>query len=151
MKNLFRLPALLLVLCIPIWFLYMGNTSLDIHLHDTYYVIGGYSLESNFFFLPIYLMLFFSWMMHLLLRRKGLLPSSWQWIQVVISLICLFVFVASLNSAFLPRRYYDSVDNYSAIRAYGITGMYGLVIFVLCQLLFWITAAALFIKKARAR
>ncbi|HEY1166543.1 MAG TPA: hypothetical protein VGE90_15285 [Chitinophaga sp.] len=147
LKRLFLLPELLLLLGIFIWPVYLGNSSMDIHLHDTYYVIGGYA--GQLFLLPLHLVLFLSWIMHQLLRRKNLLPAAWRWAQVSITLICLLVFPFSLSNAFsagMPRRYFD-YGTFDAFYIYQRASVLCIIILLLSQVSFWIAAAILLVKK----
>jgi heme/copper-type cytochrome/quinol oxidase subunit 1 len=150
LKKLSRLPELFLLLGILIWPLYIGNSALDMHLHDTYFVIQGYG--GTLIFLPFYIMLFLSWIMHQLLRRKNLLPPVWQWAQVGITLACLlaFPFFLKLSLGGGVRSYYDA-SSFDAMRTLFLGSTLSLFIFILCQLSFWIAAAILLIRSARIR
>lgn len=147
-RNLFRLPELLLFLPLP-FMLYEGNSAIDIHMHDTYWVIGqaGYAA-----LLLVFPLLFTSWIIHVLLRRKALLSAKWRWAQVVITLLCpLAVSILSNNfslegMAGMPRRYYDYNPYYNLLTQHKLMILCALV-FLLSQLVFWIAGAVLLIRR----
>lgn len=147
-KNLFRLPELLLLLPLPFMF-YYGNAVIDIHMHDTYWIIGHAGYKALLLVFPL---LFTSWIIHVLLRRKALLAAKWRWIQVIITLLCLLavsIFANNLSEdgmAGMPRRYYDYNTYFDLLTQYKLMLLCPLV-FLLNQLVFWIAGAVLLIRR----
>ncbi|SEM11845.1 hypothetical protein SAMN04488505_103417 [Chitinophaga rupis] len=147
-RNLFRLPELLLFLPLP-FMLYYGNAAIDIHMLDTYFVIGqaGYAA-----LLLVFPLLFTSWIIHVLLHRKALLSAKWRWAQVIVTLLCPLAAGIILNNSSLegmagmPRRYYDYNAYYNLLTQYKLMIVCALV-FLLSQLLFWIAGAVLLIRR----
>lgn len=148
-RNLFRLPELLLFLLPLLSMIYIGNTSIDIHMHDTYFVIGQAGYTVLWLVFPL---LFTSWIIHVLLRRKALLPAQWRWAQVLITLFCpLAAGIITNNSSLegmagMPRWYYD-YSTFSNIQTSHMLVFICVLVFLLSQLLFWITGAVLLIKR----
>jgi heme/copper-type cytochrome/quinol oxidase subunit 1 len=152
MKHLFRLPELLLFLPLIVM-LGWGNSSIDIHMHDTYWVIGNAGYTAVTLLLPL---LFTTWVIHVLLRRRECLSGWWRWTQVGVTLFCAVaagVIVVCLQDA-MPRRYY-SYSNASGPGAFtDLFTLYKLLLacvvtFLLCQLAFWITGTVLLLKRRR--
>jgi len=150
LKRLFLLPELFLLLSIIAWRLYAGNASIDIHLHDTYFIFAGHPLFGSSVLAPFFLILFLSWILHQLLRQKGLSSNTWRWIQITITLLSLLAFVVCFRkSSFnnLPIRYYN-YNAFETLHRFYLGAILSLFIFIVCQLSFWITAVVLLIKRA---
>jgi hypothetical protein len=142
-KNLFRLPELLLLFCILLPLVIIGNATLDIHLHDTYYVIDG-----SFLFLLFPVMLFPSWLLHLLLSHKGLLSTKGRWAHVGMTTLCSILFIVSFSFPTRPTRYMD-YDGTFFSPFLTMLPVISLMTLVACQLIFWILTGILLIKSRR--
>ncbi|HEY8920075.1 MAG TPA: hypothetical protein VIM87_26735 [Chitinophaga sp.] len=150
-RNLLQLPEILLFLPLP-FMLYYGNAAIDIHMHDTYFVIGQAGYAALLLAFP---QLFTSWIIHVLLRRKALLSAKWRWAQVAITLLCPLVVGIFANTlleygmpgmAGMPRRYYDYGAFSNIQTRYMLLFIFALV-FILSQLVFWIAGAVLLIRR----
>lgn len=121
---------------------------LDIHIHDTYYVFNN-----TLFYAPFYLCLFLSWALHLLLRRRELLTGAKRWTQVIISITCIAVIVIATSYPGLfitrPRRYidYSTWGYFHSYNALYRTTAIAVLLFALCQLVFWIVTLILLVRK----
>ena len=134
--NLLLLTGLILVLTS---FFLKQNNSVDIHLHDTYFVIGHTHV---FWFLAITAI--FVWTLYLL-TNKILYSKALIWTHIIITILTLLLFALSLSfgDSFMnstPRRNYNysnwnSFDNYTAFtKAIGISIsilLFGQVIYVI--------------------
>jgi heme/copper-type cytochrome/quinol oxidase subunit 1 len=144
MKHLLRLPELLLFLPLIIM-LGWGNSSIDIHMHDTYWVIGNAGYTAITLLLPL---LFTTWVIHVLLRRRECLSGTWRWTQVGVTLFCAVaagVIVVCLQHA-MPRRYYEVNTAYTFLTLYKML-LAVVVLFLLCQLVFWIAGTVLLLRR----
>gem|GEM_PF-2950186 len=153
LKRLFLLPELLLLLCMVVVRLYIGNSGIDIHMHDTYFIFSDHPLFGNILFAPLYFMLLLTWLIHLALRKKGLLSARWHWAQVIISLLSLLIFSsfpAAIAYYGLPGRHYE-YNTFDTLILGQLFVASCLAVFIICQLLFWIAAAVLVIKQALSR
>lgn len=108
MKNIiFRIENLLLILPGILALgeaIFMGDSTLDLHLSDTYFVIAHFNIWIFFFVLNMV-----PFGCHFLLRMKNKTNKWLSFIHVLltcISLLCFLVF--SINKAGQPRRYYDA-------------------------------------------
>lgn len=135
--NLFLLTAFIFVL--TSFFVLSQNNSVDIHLHDTYFVVA----HTHVFWLLAILALFV-WTLYLL-TNKILYSKALTWTHVIITILTLLLFglILSFGDSFMnptPRRYYDysnwnSFNNYTTFtKAIGITIsvlLFGQFIFVI--------------------
>jgi cytochrome c oxidase subunit I len=140
MKKLFlRTENWLLIVPIIITIiekLFFSLSTVDIHLHDTYFVIANFHIG-----ILLFLSVCIPYLFHFLLRRKGAGSRGVLFSHVVATIILLLLFFVSfrLQHNDMPRRYYD----FSSWKLYG--PLYNLLFswlafavlaFVLVQLLF---------------
>lgn len=96
------LIATIILLCASLLVL---NETLDIHLHDTYYII-----PTAYAFWGIVLFLILLWVVYMVTNR-WLFSKSLVWLHVIISIAAsLFIVIYLLNfrgMAGMPRRYVD--------------------------------------------
>ena len=137
-KYLLRRENVLLItvnFCVILNKFFIGESVLDIHVHDTYFIIEG--LFSSFIIILYTLLIY---VLYISLRRKNKMPSN---IISFIQIMGLILF--SLNDILkfsyssiigMPRRYYDYSDS---IKTFGIidntTNLF-VFCFMLSQLLF---------------
>ncbi|MDP4150955.1 MAG: hypothetical protein Q8927_05815 [Bacteroidota bacterium] len=132
MKIFFRFPELWLLLAMLLPPFIVGNRTIDIQLHDTFYVFGSYSYGLNVFFLPVILILSVTWLAHILSRKYYLVSIKWRWLQVGVTLICLSVMTIAICS--LAHR----------------TGAFnwGMLTLLFVQLVFWVAVVISAVRKA---
>ena len=154
MKKYLQFPELLLLIAILITHLFGRASTMDVHIGDTYYVIDGHSSAGYLVFLPLYLVLFISWIFHLLLRQRGVDGGVWAQLQVGVSVGSLiFIVCGSALPGFFyparPRRYmdYSTWNEVHSYRPLYLAILIVAAVFILAQLLFWITAAVVLIRK----
>lgn len=135
--NLLLLTGLVFVL--TSFFVLKQSNSVDIHLHDTYFVIA----YTHIFWLLAVLALMV-WTLYLL-TNKILYSKALTWTHIIITILTLLLFALTLffGDSLMnptPRRYYDysswnSIDNYTTFtKAISITIfvlLFGQFIFVI--------------------
>jgi heme/copper-type cytochrome/quinol oxidase subunit 1 len=102
--NLFLWAVLILVF--TSFFVSKQNNSVDIHLHDTYFVVAHTHV---FWLLAVFALMV--WTIYLL-TGKILFSKALTWIHVVITIVTLLLFALTLFLGDylmnpIPRRYYD--------------------------------------------
>jgi hypothetical protein len=153
MKKFFRFPELLLPIAMLVAPAIVGNTSLDIQIHDYYFVFGTFAWGWNVFFVPVNILLTLTWLAHVFGRKYGLLSIRWQWIQVGSTLLCLAVIVKIISSLVFRDGTgfvnYDLPSWEKRARFFYILNR-TFLIFLLCQVIFWIGLIAIAVRKAIA-
>lgn len=152
-KFLLRIENLLLVaplLSLLLSKIYFSNSALDIHLHDTYFVIDGVFIKLLFF---LYTSLLY--VLYLSLRLRRIKINFWVVIQHVIG-TCLAILLIDLpvhyeGLAGIPRRYYD-YTTWNSFKFFFISHWFissACFIFILAQIIFIIyyISAFLFTEK----
>ena len=133
-------PAILLI----IEWLFIGESVMDVHFHDTYLVMPGASS-----LILILILLLIPYMYHLLLRTKG--KRSILFIHVISTVVSIVAFfICSKLIPTTPRRYYD-FSNWESFHQFGmlnnLVAMIALALITI-QLLFIVYAITwLFINK----
>ena len=139
LKEVFRFPETLLLLSILPGLVIVWQKTIDIQIHDTYFVFGGSSWGYVFF------AVIHSWVLHTILRQRHLISSRWRWIQVSTTVICWLAILTMLvvpsgNWIFLEGLYLYShlgwVDSVVGI----VARLAAVILFILSQLIFWIMA-----------
>lgn len=148
LKQLFRFPEPALLLSTLVVPIVVGNTSIDIQFHDTLYVIGGKSWSASPLLMPFGLFLFLSWLSHLLLRKGNLLVGIWRWIQVELSLICIITIIVDAQSMHQIGLGPGSMYKYNFLSTLLLLSV---LVFILCQLAFWINTTILLVMYKRPR
>ena len=151
MKIFFRFPELLLPVAVLLTPVFVGNTTIDIQLHDTYYVFGGTTWGANVLFVPIFILLMLSWLTHVIGRKYHLLSVRWQWVQVGATLLCLAVIVKIISSLlFRGGTGFVGFDEPSWRRFHLLSQIltWTTVIFISSQVIFWIWMTLLAVRKA---
>jgi heme/copper-type cytochrome/quinol oxidase subunit 1 len=128
--------------------LFFSLSAVDIHLHDTYFVIANFHIG-----ILLFLSVCIPYLFHFLLRRKAVGSKGVLLSHVVVTVMLLLFFFVSfkLQHNDMPRRYYD----FSTWELYGqqyglLTRWLGFAVlaFVIIQLLFIVYAVIrLFAKK----
>lgn len=134
MFNFKRRPYHLLLLTAILFFIatfFVNNQALDMHLHDTYFII---SLPHLFWLIIILLLIF--WMLYLFTKRI-LFSKVLTWTHIVllvltsISLVPILFYSNFQGKARSPRRYYD-INNWETMAqpdglAKGIVVIFGAI------------------------
>jgi len=149
MKPFFRFPELLLPVAMVLAPFLVGNTILDIQLHDTYFVFGNNSWGLSAFFIPVSILLTLTWFTHLLARKYGLLPEKGRWIQVGLTLLCLAILVRIFSLSHSTRTGMIAFDELSWNRYNCLSQVltWTLFVFLLTQLVFWMIVLTKAIRK----
>lgn len=154
MKGLLRLPEALLPVSILLGPLIIGKRTIDIQIHDTYFVFVG-SRWGNVFFAPFFSVILVTWIFHVVLRRKSLLSDRWRRIQVNVTIAC---WLAMLLGLIIPRETRFRMGVYLMFHAGRIWPALDFilftapsVVFILNQLIFWIVATIRIISARRRR
>jgi len=141
LKSLFRFPEILLPLSILLGPQVVINKTIDIQLHDTYFVFGGSSSWGIVFFALIV-----TWVFHVIVRQEKLFSDQLRWVQVSITVICWLAILAMLvvpyaNWIFVQGLYHNYSDFRWIESPGGVAARLAvLIVFILNQLIFWIIA-----------
>jgi len=144
LKEIFRFPETLLPLSIILGPSIVRSRTIDIQIYDTYFVFGG-SRWGNAIFAPFFAMMVETWVLHIILRRKGSFSERWCWVQVittVISWLAVIVILVVPPGKFVsPNGTYLDYSNYGRHgSSEGTIYLAPLIIFFLNQPIFWIVA-----------
>jgi hypothetical protein len=155
LKEVFRFPETLLPLSVLLGPLIVGKTTIDIQLHDTYYIFGGYRW-GNAFLAPFFSIMVQTWVLHIILRRKGLLSNRRRWVQVlttVISWLAILVILAIPAGNFISPAGIYLYSNFGWVGSTIGAAIYSApwLLFVFGQLNFWIVATIRLISGRGAR
>jgi hypothetical protein len=146
-RLFFRFPELLLLLSILIPPILIGNTTVDIQVHDTFFVFGGKTIIGNTFYEDVAGMMVFSWLTHILLRKRALMPEILRWAQVILSVLSIAAF------SVIIMLYYEGRQNTSSsmdqlLLNYQLSTLipWAVILFVLLQLGLWIATTILLFR-----
>ena len=152
---LYRIENLLLIVPVILFLLYqffIGNSALDIHLHDTYFV-----MDTTIVLIISFVFMLVPYLFHFGLRLLG----KWDkqicrthvyatiFLFVLILLFCL-LFINE-NSKLTPRKYYDiSTWELGSPSSFlnNASGIF-IILFILLQLTFFIYSLIIGLKKAK--
>lgn len=134
----------------PVGPLITGKDTVDIQLHDTYFVFGNKGWMGNSLFLYLNVLLVVSWLGHLALRQNGIASTFGRWVHAGLSVALLSLLIAAhqlWRQTLLSHHYLDwfGFEFLSSLIPLSI------ICFVLLQLIFWASIAVLLIKKTFAR
>ena len=134
MKKIFGLPAILLPISLLAVGAFIGNSALDIKMNGTYYNNSTNLLQIKFG-LPVLI----SWVFHIVLWYIKRPPKRWAWLQVCISIVCLFIAYFSLAFP-MPRRYYDYETGWTTnfFRINSTLLFLPVLTFYITQIAFWV-------------
>jgi cytochrome c oxidase subunit I len=85
-RHLTLFPEILLLLAAAILPLLLLNTTMDIHLHDTYFVIAGWMAS-----IPFCSMLVMAFVLHSILVKRNRRSKTVAWSHSLSSLVCLIM------------------------------------------------------------
>ena len=125
------------------------SNTIDIHLHDTYFVIA----HAHVFWL-LAILSCFAWVVYLL-TNKILFSNALTWVHIIITILTFVLFALALYfgdslSNLKPRRYYDYsvADSFTAYDKYTKAIGIALSVLVFGQLIFIINfVGGLFRRK----
>jgi len=142
MRAIIQLPGILLPISLLALQVFIGNSALDIHMHDTVLVFYGVNILR--FINP---MVIASWLVHILLARKKVLPPASAWLHVSITIITMFAFFGNMPVGItgMPRRYYEY--DYNPFHFYYSRLSLSTLLFVYSQIAFWIYALIKLLNK----
>ena len=117
---------------------------IDIQVYDTFFVFIG-SRWGNLFFAPFFMMMVETWVLHIILRRKGRFSGRWRWIQVMTTVIPWLAIVTILviprgNFASPHGTYLDYSNFEQGGSIEGTIYVAPLIVFIVSQLVFWVVA-----------
>ena len=154
-KYLFRIENLLLLFPFLLFCfseIFYGNTALDIHLHDTYFVISD-----AITFIPVFFVILILYFFHFVLRTTNRRSRGFCRFHVYVT-ICLCIVIAFLSYgmsynglAGAPRRYYDmsAWESFSYFSNVQMATAVFYIAFLLLQLVFFFYFLIKIIKKAK--
>ena len=132
--------------------MFIPQSTMDIHLHDTYFV---FSSRFFFWFLSILLLGYF---LLYLATDTMLYSKKLTWIHVVITVVYIIIFIlysrSFSNNVGMPRRYYDYGNGFNAyfhFQQEARTLRLTTLTFILAQLLYVINLLAGIIKAVSIR
>lgn len=131
--------VLVFVLLFAILSIVTENMTVDIHLHDTYYIILNRDL-----FLGSALLLFLIWMITLLIQKLAV-STLFTWLHIIITILSLTIFlVISLNYSLTT----SDLKTNKTIRSVQELSM---LLFIIAQILFIINLAIGTIKTFKKK
>jgi hypothetical protein len=149
LKKVLRFPEILLPLSLLAGLPVVIHKTIDIQLHDTYFVFGG--VGWGYFYLAV----LFTWNLHFSLRERQLLSGRWRWILVgvtVLSWLAMLLGVIIPSEARLRMGFYLIMHFGSAFSALEfLIYTAPAIVFILSQLIFWIVATIRLISDRGAR
>ena len=121
--------------------------SLDVNLHDTYFV---FSIQSIFIFFTVYFL--FIWSMYLA-TNKFLLSTKLTWIHIIVTILPIIILIVisiiDTSPGYTPKRYYyiDGPENTNSLFIYYYIYAISAIMLIAGQLLFPINIAGGLLKK----
>jgi hypothetical protein len=150
LKKFLRFPELLLFISAIISLIVLDDTATGSQWSGTYYEFANHKWIGSIFFIPIAVMLIFSWLLHMLLRKHRLMSTVWHWIYVAPSVILLIaLIVAEFLIIKILRQPAYSFSDMSTLNLF--SGRFLLLGFllILWQLVFWVNTALLILRKRK--
>ena len=150
-RNPYHLLLMMgVILIITSWFIDQ-NLTLDVHVHDTYYVIG----ITQIFWL-FALIVWVLWFLNLI-TQKLLYSKSYTWLHVIITLIAIVILIFLLcfgNGNFypIPRRFisFSSMNKFDVFSSLNVRLIiFCIIIFFLGQITYLINLVLGLIKRFR--
>ena len=155
LNSFFRLPELLLLAGMVMGPILPGKDTIDIQIHDTLFVFGqSHGWLGNDFFVYLNVLLLFSWLTHIYLRKHGSLPATWRWVHVSLSFLftlSLVVLAVVLDHAWRrdPGELLFHIEDWDNPMTLSSLMAIGTFLFVLLQLIFWVTASVALFRRRR--
>ena len=151
-RQFFKRPESLLFIGTLIGHFIYPQKSIDILLHDTYFVFLSEGWFGNILFWYIDIVLLVSVLFHNLLRRKELLSRGGQWTYATLSVI-LLVAIKVLSILWDQQLHHPfaAINDINSFSLLSTLFPLSIAIFILQQLIFWVNTALLFLIKRRRR